>query len=425
MAKTKASPTDPKKPTAAKATAKALQPVKKKSGKSNPWTAFVLTNNTITLVKGVKKARTYEEEVGEMIQEKRSFALQSEATEWTKGRESQMKALEPEVSEEPDTAANAFNLDDQAKLDKALLEIDAKRPSDKIEIYFRTSSTSKAVSLIIRCYNVQGRDVWNVKPDGASLALSNFSMVFKQENKYVEQALLNLSYGRMRDLSGDPNKVATKTWTSPSTQTERNFDTYVMTTHFILPPLEELVDIASEDFFIQETCHDLGKAILYILSQDTFARCYQHAIKNERIWNAVIGKSGRGEGRSYIDFARAAKVVVTHCPNFNTHVVKADAAKLCSILLNNTYGKTKYPFHDPDADSDEDEDDGEEPETGLTTPNKQNQNEDKELNHMVNTMDREETRAREAAMTPEEITFHEEEYARKMETYKKSVNEQD
>jgi len=54
---------------------------------------------------------------------------------------------------------------------------------------------------------MQGRGVWNIKPGGVSLALSNFGKVFKQEDKTVKQAILNLTFGLMYDLSGDPSKL--------------------------------------------------------------------------------------------------------------------------------------------------------------------------------------------------------------------------
>ena len=361
MAKTQKSPTDAHKPKAVKKlTAVKPKPPAAKKAATKAWTAFLLTNKKISIIKGVKKAKAYEEENSEMIDEKMDFALKSEATDWSKMREMQIKRLEPEVSEDPvEPTGPALNLDEQTKLDKVLRDIDAKRPSDKIEIFFRTSTTSKAVSIIVRFFNLQGRGVWNIKPDAVSLALSNFGKVFKQEDKTVEQALLNLTYGRMRDLTGDPNKVATKTWTSPTNQSERSFDTYVVMTHFILPDLDQLPTKDSESMFIDKTCKALGITILYILKQDTFAKCYQHAIKNDRVWSAVTGQSGKGEGKSYIDFAKNAKVVVTLCPNFNTHVVKADAAKLCTILYDNNYDTPKYP--EPDLSDSEDDDDQEEP----------------------------------------------------------------
>lgn len=367
MAKAQTSPTDKHKP---KPSAKKAHPAKAKppSKKTASWVAFVLSNNEVNLIKGVRKARLYEEDVGEMIEEKREFILKSDATEWVKLKEGAMKDAEPMMSETTEEAKSpVLNIGDQAKLDAVLREIDAKRPSDKVEIHYRTSAYSKAVSAIIRFYTIQGRDVWNVKPDGASLAMANFGKVFKQENKHVEQAILNMSYGRMRDLSGDPNKVATKSWTSPTTQSERSFDTYVCMTHFMLPDLDDLPTPDSEDAWIVNTCQALGNAIIYILKQDTFARCYQHALKNERIWNAVTGKSGKGEGKSYVDFAKSAKVSVVKCPNFNTHVVKADAAKLVTHLYTNRYAAPKYPepsISDSESEEDDDDEEGKDTEEG-------------------------------------------------------------
>jgi len=108
-------------------------------------------------------------------------------------------------------------------------------------------------------------------------------------------------------------------------------------THFILPDLEELPTKEAQTMFTDKTCKTLWNTILYILKQNTFAKCYKHTIKNDGVWNTVTGKSGK----SYIDFVKHAKVVVTLCSNFNTHVVKNDAAKLCTILYDNIYDMPK------------------------------------------------------------------------------------
>jgi len=40
-----------------------------KKADTKAWTVFLLTNKQITIIKGVKKVKNYEEENGEMIEE--------------------------------------------------------------------------------------------------------------------------------------------------------------------------------------------------------------------------------------------------------------------------------------------------------------------------------------------------------------------
>jgi len=348
MAVIKDSPTDQNKPGA------------HKKNQTRRFHAFLLSTNHVHSVVGVRKSKKYELENSEMIKEQASFALKGEMTEWMQQKEMQYKVKEPELSPDP-TDSRATNVvavldaDDQAKVEAALREIDARRPSDKLEVHYRTNGRSKAVSLVFRFRNLQGKEAWNMKPDALCLAFPNFGQVFKQEDKIVELALTNMEHARMRDLAGDMNAAEQKKWKSPTSKEEKSFDCYLCTSYFVLPPLDELTSVAEETEFIRSKCALIGETLLYILKQGTFARCYEHAIKHERIWAAVSGQTSKAPGNSYIDFAKGARVVVMQCPNFNTHVVKDDAARLIEILHNNTYGQDKYP--EPEEDSDEETDD--------------------------------------------------------------------
>ena len=53
------------------------------------------------------------------------------------------------------------------------------------------------------------------------------------------------------------------------------------------------------------------------------------------------------------------------CPNFNTHVVKDDAARLIEILHNNSYGNEKCP--EPDEETDDEDDANERDDSKLAS----------------------------------------------------------
>ena len=325
-----------------------------------------MSDNTVHAIQGVKVAKLYEEDNTEMIKEKQTFVAKKEMTNWIAIKELQFKGTTPKAkpgTSPGDVPAKNFDVDDQAKIDAALREIDAKRPADKLEVHYRTSSVSRAVVCVLRFINLQGKDAWNLKPDSICLSISNWTMVFKQECPLIAYALAKLAHLRMRDPAGDMYTVAQKKWTSPVSKEERSFDTFVATTHFLLPPLEELTTAKEETHYIEEKCKELGNAILYIIQQQTFAKCYEHAIKHDRIWKAVSGQTSKAPGNSYVDYVKGARVVILHCPNFNTHVVKDDAAELGELLRTHTYGRAKYPPTDAaleDSDDDDDEDEEEE-----------------------------------------------------------------
>jgi len=97
-----------------------------------------------------------------------------------------------------------------------------------------------------------------IKPEQFSLAIRKWSNMFKQEDDIVGQALCNFSFSRMRDLSGDPDKVSTKSWTSPTTNTERFFDVHLCHSHFLLPDLKTLLTKEDKTSFITTKCKEIG-----------------------------------------------------------------------------------------------------------------------------------------------------------------------
>lgn len=357
MAVTNKSPTDAHKPK-----------VHKKST-TKRFHAYLLAGNALHTIEGVRKAKNYESDNSEMIKEQATFLTKGEMTEWINKRKLQHKVEDPELAEDPmatvEVKDNALlDVDDQAKVDAALREIDAKRPSDKLEVYWRTTRTSRAVSFVFRFRTLQGKEAWNMKPDALCLAFPNFCAVFKQEDPYVTQGLDNMQHARMRDLSGDMNAPEKKKWTSPITKEDKMFEIYLCTSYFVLPDLEELATAEMETAFIREKASLLGETILYVLKQETFAKCYERAIQHPRVWAAVSGETSKNPGNSYVDFAKGARVAVVHCPNFNTHVIKDDAAKLLQCLRKHDYKVEKYPEpEDEITDIEEDDTTDPKPET--------------------------------------------------------------
>jgi len=367
MAKTKQkSPSSAKKPSLGDKAKKNKDRAVAKKKQSRKWSAFVLSDNTVHAIQGVKVAKLYEEDNIEMIKEKQTFVAKKEMTNWIAIKELQFKgtAPKPKPGTSPgDVPVKNFDVDDQAKIDAALREIDAKRPADKLEVHYRTSSFSRAIVCVLRFINLQGKDAWNLKPDSICLSISNWTMVFKQECPLIAYALAKLAHLRMRDPAGDMYTVAQKKWTSSVSKEERSFDTFIATTHFLLPPLEELTTPREETLYIEEKCKELGNAILYIIQQQTFAKCYEHAIKHDRIWRAVSRQTSKAPGNSHVDYVKGARVVILHCPNFNTHVAKDDAAELGELLRTYAYSHAKYPPTDAAMeDTDDDNEDEEEEE---------------------------------------------------------------
>ena len=332
-------------PKAAEATRKSQRP---------KWFGFLLKNNKTSVIGGAKQAKLYEHESKELIKEKISFSTKKTADEWAASQ----RAKTPETKKDlANDFVEAMNGDERAKVDRALKDIDSKRPTDRIEIFAKTNSRSRAVAIILRFLDVQGRDCWMIKPEQFSLAMSKWSNIFKQEDACIGQALCNFSYSRMRDLSGDPDKVCTKAWKSPTTNAERFFDVHLCHSFFLLPDIEEIPTKEDEKAFINAKCNDIGETLLFVIKQESFKMCYERAINHPKIWDAVSGKNSKSAGGGYVDFISSCRVWVTPCENFNTHVVKEDMIKLLEILAEHEYDHVKYALEEGDDDNDDGEED--------------------------------------------------------------------
>ena len=323
----------------------------RKSQRQKYFFGFRLKNNKAKVVQGVRKAKQYEDESKELITEKLSFTTKSAADKWASAQVTKT----PESKKDLSTIfVDTMNGDERAKVDRALKEIDSKRPTDRIEIFPKTNSRSKAVAFIVRFLDVQGRDNWMIKPEQFSLAISKWSNIFKQEDDVVGQALCNFAFSRMRDLSGDPDKVSTKSWTSPTTNTERFFDVHLCHSHFLLPDLETLPTKEDETSFIKTKCKEIGETLLYVVKQESFKMCYERAINHPKIWDAVSGKNAKTPSGGYVDFIKNCRAWVTPCENFNSHVVKDDMINLLQILQDHEYDDVKYESEDPICADDKD-----------------------------------------------------------------------
>ena len=174
-----------------------------------------------------------------------------------------------------------------------------------------------------------------MKPNFLAPSLNAFNDAFKQENPTVGEFFENLSFGCMRDLSGDVNKVKTKTWKSPSGK-DRDFDLYVLKGWYSLPPLEDLPTKESEDACMVAMGKEILAALSYAFKTEAFATFYKHAVANDKIWKAITNES-----YGYVNFVTTARPNVEICQNFNGHLTKTHASELTTLLYDNRYSSKK------------------------------------------------------------------------------------
>lgn len=345
----------------------------KTSGKPPVYFLYHMSNGSTEEMKGKKKAELFEEENPGIILQKYQFATLKEFNAFKKNP----IHVTPTNPTRPNPDANGvvtmtkMTDADRVKLEDALARIDEDRPSDRIELHYKTSSTSLACVFIIRFKTAEGKEDWRVKGDAMAVALRCYAHAIHQNDDTLDYALQNIESGVIRDPSGDQNKAFTNEWTSPETKRVMHFPYYAMSTHFLLP--EELFeDSDEEEHHMKKTAIELGAKILEIMKTEAYADCLERAINNPRIWSR-IGNPAE-PNKHYVTFIKSCKVKAVKCENFNKHVVLSDATKHVATLYSHKAGEgAKYPTEVPDEDDsdngseDESDDDDEKSDEDDTT----------------------------------------------------------
>lgn len=297
------------------------------------YAAYVLNNGKVETISRLAEIEEFEEENSYIIVDKERFSSKIDMDAWVKSKEK--RAASPDSSVQNGQTTRKMTPEERKRLNKALIEIEHKRPSNRVELFYKTSSKSKAVVVVPRFLDEEGKDMWCVKGEHISVALGAYVGEFKQQFDVVDYALKNLKAGRMRDPSGDGNKVFAKRWTSPTTNKSRDFEVFLCWTHFILPDTIRTQD--QEDEYIENTCREIGASMIEIMKTEFFAKCLEGATNKEAMWRA-ISRPGIG----YLSFLQNAKVLVTKAENLNKHLVRDDATTLVGLLYNHNQSNRKY-----------------------------------------------------------------------------------
>ena len=340
---------------------------RKESDEDICW-AFLMDKGDIVTFDDLEEKLDHEKDFGECIVESKSFQSINEMDAWKKATE-HCKTPSPKGVAKTDGSDGFIKMSpsDKAKVLSNLDKVEERKASNKLRLYWKTTGRSKVVCAVLRfqnsgecfflssvcgwvifrcctlCYIASlspfpdGQDVWHMKPNFIAPALNAYNEVFKQENSYVSEFLDNISHGLMRDLSGDINKVKTKTWKSPNGGKDREYDQFLNKSWFNLPPLAELPTKEDEDAFIAAMAKEILDALLYVFKTEAFATFYKHAISNDKVWKAITNDS-----YGYVSFVTTAKTVAEKCDNFNAHLTRSDASELATLLYDHRYSGKKY-----------------------------------------------------------------------------------
>lgn len=326
------------------------QQVVKKRAKSARYFAFILTVGKVEYIKGKRDAANFEDENAAIIVDKVEFYTKAEFDKYkntthvttptkTKGNKDPKENIPPVLSKE-----------EKARMEAVLQRIQDNRSGDCLEMHWKTSSKSKITIVCFRFKNSEKKDDWRIKTNHFCVALRSAIVDFPCANPIVNEALLSLDYGLMRDTSQSPKTPVSNDWTSPKKKVYTYYD-YVMYGYFPIP-VEAIASIEEETYYIENMCREIGKAVLNIMQEEYFKPCYQAAINRENIWANIADESN--VNKQYWNWAKNAQVKPIKCENLNRHLVLEESTLLVGKLYENNQATTKYsPLKMSNEDSSE------------------------------------------------------------------------
>lgn len=314
--------------------------------KKNLYYVYTLSNGRHEYIDNFQEAMEFENDYEPVIENKTvlknkpSFEAHKAST--TKKEKAQQTST-PTKTNKPHKkdADHQLSHEEKTKIDKINSMIQQNVPSNRIEIEWRTNSRAQECIVIIRFLNMYGQDQYSLKPNQWTVAIISYISLFKQESPVIQQAIENLSYGRKRDIKGDPHKVAAVAWNSPDKKIRRTYEQHVAHTHFQIPHATMQTQL-EETIYLHDMCEEFGKTLQRIMQCPTFSPCLQTSVGSENLWKAMIGEGEKKGGLNVFEYIADCKIKVSPCSNLNSHLVLEDAQDLTTLLFNSRLPTKKY-----------------------------------------------------------------------------------
>lgn len=351
-----------KKATASKATrAVAKKPIASKKGKETKqrnegnqtkYWAYEMTGGKEEYFMSEQDAREFELEFEAIIKKVRKFASKKQF-DMRKKEFNRSPAKETPPAKKIDYAGKKGGLSpkDRDRAQRVIDLIAKDRPSNSINVYVKSTKRSRKAAAIIELMDRSNEPIWCAKGNHQAISLKNFGKIFKQESRVIQQALANLTCGKMRDTSGDPYKPKVNVWKSPTNET-REYDLFTMWTTFDIPHTK-LHSNDEEKEFLLEAGKEIGEQFKDIMTSDIYETCLEQAVNSEAMWRSM---NAPRKGPNYKQYIQSCVVKVHMCNNLNTHLVLEDSTLITTALYESSLKTAKYKTIDVQRIIDMDED---------------------------------------------------------------------
>jgi hypothetical protein len=299
---------------------------------------FVLTHG-FEIVSGCEEIENFRSEWSGFILSSKTFQDQKEAEVYS-------KSLQPSPPSTPMKSVVDLSYDDKniapdsaAKLSEVIASMQERKPSNRINIHYRTNSSSHACVFLIECLNSTGKHQWNVKADILAHPIKIFPSEFNSDpaaqpavqDDVLAACFYNIRSMILRDSSGGPDAPLQTKWVSPDKSREITYNQYLLASHFVIP-VDQFSSFDDEADYIEMKLKTFGAALKKVLLSPLFERLHEANCPKESVWKAMNGLGPKNGGLTFSAYIADAAVHVSRCENLNNHVTKMEADKLMTVL---------------------------------------------------------------------------------------------
>ncbi len=321
---------------------------------AHKYRIYIMDNSKYQAYDDIKQADEFYDDMQSIIVDKRSFSSKKKFNDYKKFIEKKKSTGDGKVDATTPVASVNPNMtmspQEMASVERCKKRRELMRPSNRIELVYKTTKRSKICVVVFRFRDVMGKDFWLCKPANLKDTLKAYVQDFPRDDSDIQHAMENIYLVKMRDPNGGPEAGVSKS-------IKRNdktvtYEEYVGVTHIPIP-VDKIESYEEEEAHIQDACRRIGENFKTILASDTFQAILQCAV-SEKFWKQLTDPKS---GPNFVQYMNESKVVVQQSLNLNSHVVLADVKAIMLSLVEESAPQNKYPEMVDDNDNDEEESD--------------------------------------------------------------------
>jgi hypothetical protein len=317
-------------------------PPKKRTPPTRYW-VFRMNNGEEEVIHTKDEAEEYETENSDIIEQIFKFASKEAMTK----HQNEAKKFKSNNASSPPKPTSVtptpLTPEERIKLDRISAMIEQSRPTNKIELMFKTNSRATMAVVIITFRNEHGHHQWFCKPDIVAVTMCSYATHVPQDNEFVQKALQRMSYMRRRDTEKGPDHVKQVEWKPPKGGESKWYDQHIAFTYVDIP-FRDLQSVEDEENYLLDNLTLLGNTIKKIMQSALFLDAYKNTLNSASMWKAMTEPKS---GKNIMQYINDCKIKPMKCENINTYAVLEDTKSVTTFLFNTRHTERKYRLETP------------------------------------------------------------------------------